>query len=81
MSKRNYSQTHGAVGDIQRLSHEELEQLYNIEIDEDGSVFDQTLNSSFETLEEWAQHIDDQEDDENYGTFTKIGGRQPYDDE
>jgi len=64
------------------MTREELIELYGIEIDENtNEVFDPIENKRFESIEKWADYLDEIEADNNYSKFTKIGGRQPFDDE
>lgn len=72
---------HPVFNDIRRLSVEELQELYGIEIEADGKVFDPTVTKTFPTLEQWAIWLADQEQEDNYGKFTKIGGKHLFDDE
>jgi hypothetical protein len=83
MSKYHVPHARGVMmNEIFRLSYGELEDLYGIEIDEDTlGVFDPTENKHFPSLEEWAKYLDDIEADDNYSKFTKIGSRQPFDDD
>lgn len=82
MSKHHVPHTHARVlNDIRRLPVEELQELYGIEVDYDGTVYDLTEMQEFDTLEDWATFIADQEQEDNFGTKMKIGGRQPFDDE
>jgi len=82
MSKHHVSDTHSRVlNDVRRLSHEQLVELYGIDIDNDGSVFDPTENQQFDTLEDWARFISERDSDDNYGSFVKRGGKHRYDDE
>lgn len=72
---------HQVFNDIIRLSVEELQELYGIEIHSNGRVHDLTEMRYFDTLEDWADFIAIQEQEDNYGKFTKIGGRHAFDDE
>lgn len=82
MSRHNVSHTQSRVlNDVRTLSRQELIDLYGIEIAEDGTVFDPTENQKFKSLTEWASFIDERDDENNYGSFSKIGGKQYFDDE
>lgn len=82
MSKHHVSLTQSRVlNDVRTLPPQELTELYGIEISDDGSVFDPTENRRFEDVAEWAQYIASQDDDDNYSSFSKIGGRHAFDDE
>lgn len=67
--------------DINTLSAEELTDLYGIEISNDETVWDPCEMKEFKTLEEWAAYMVEQEEEDNYSSFTKIGGRGRFDDE
>ena len=82
MSKHHVSHTQSRVmNDVRTLPAEELVDLYGIEISEDGSVFDPTENRKFQSVSEWAQYIAEQDSDDNYGSFSKFGGKHVFDDE
>lgn len=79
---RNHVHSQGRVtNDLQRLSEEQLLELYGIEIYDDGMVYDPAEDKWFDDLIEWAKYIDDLENEENYGSFSKIGGKQGFDDD
>lgn len=69
------------LNDIRTLSSEELLAFYGIEIATDGTVFDPAENLKFKNLIAWANHIVEQDSDNNYGSFNKIVGRHGLDDE
>lgn len=50
------------VNDVRRLSVEEAQITYGIEIHEDGSVFDPTYNRKFTTIGEWAEFSVEQDE-------------------
>lgn len=59
MSKHNHSAiaqeiTH-TIHEINRLSKDEVYDIYGIELLEDGRVFDPTYNKTFESVSEWAE--------------------------
>lgn len=82
MSKHHISHSQQRMlNDVQRLGKEQLIELYGIEVSEDGTVFDPTENRKFDDLKEWAMYIGEQDDDDNYGTFSKITSPPAYDDE
>lgn len=82
MSKRHTSHsTSRMLSDIQTMDKTELETLYGIEIAEDGSVYDLAEFKEFESLQAWADYMDELENDDNYSSFTKIGSKLPFDDE
>lgn len=80
MSKSHCSSTQ-VLHDIQALPQEDIVELYGIEVNEDGSIFDPMENRTFTNLLEWATFIDQQEADENYGTMVKLGGKVKFDDD
>ena len=67
------------VAEVNRLSPEELMEVYGIELDpmlqkyNQGFVYDTLYDKFFKTVREWAvftvdqEHADDVEDDEDYG--------------
>lgn len=69
------------LNDVRTLPSDELIALYGIEVSNDGSVFDPTENRKFEDIDEWAQFIAELDDDDNYSSFSKIGGKYAFDDE
>lgn len=77
MSKQHVSHTPSSVlNDVRTLSTEELVNLYGIEISmDDGTVFDPTENRRFDNLTEWAIYVVEQDDENNYGSFDKFGGK------
>ncbi len=57
MSRHHYTHSEEANSifhDIQHLAREELELLYGIRIDKDGTVFDPVSEHTFGSLTEWA---------------------------
>ena len=78
--KKTYVST-GVLNDVRLLPVEEIVSLYGIEVAEDGTVFDPTENQKFANLNEWAMYIAERENEDNYGSFSKIGGRHGFDDE
>lgn len=82
MSKRHHSNPlYTIMGDVMTMTEAELEELYGIEISEDGSVYDLAEFKEFKTVTDWARYMDSLEDDDNYSSFTKIGHKQSYDDD
>lgn len=81
MSKHYNSHSSRVMVDIHTLEVDELQDLYGIEINEDGTVYDLTEFKEFETLADWANYIVAIEEEENYGTVLKIGGKLLFDDE
>lgn len=66
--------------DIRDMSHAELEEQYDIEIDE-GGVYDYQADRDFPSLIAWATYIVDQDNDDNYAQFSKRNTKGRYDDE
>ena len=60
--------------DIQTLSPAELEATHGIEIDEDGTVWDELEGMEFATLREWADYCVEREEEEHH-SFVKLGGK------
>lgn len=82
MSKRHTSHSVDTImGDILTMNESELEELYGLEISENGTVYDLFAFREFSSLQEWATYMAELEDDDNYSSFTKIGGKVPFDDE
>ncbi|TFG94101.1 hypothetical protein E4H12_15805 [Candidatus Thorarchaeota archaeon] len=82
MSRHHISLTQARVlTDVQTLPTEEITNLYGIEVSDDGTVYDPTENLKFPDLDEWATHIAEQDDEDNYSSFSKIGGKHAFDDE
>lgn len=74
MSKHHVSHVKAQVfHDIECMSDTELEESYDIEIYEDGVVWDNLADEEFESITAWGQFIADQEEEENYAQFSKIG--------
>lgn len=76
---RNLDTRNRIYNDIRNLSAAELQELYGIEIEENGQVFDIAENRTFKHLSQWAEFIIDQED--NCQSFQKMTGRHYFDDE
>lgn len=52
--------------DIETLSHDEVESVYGIQLQEDGTVFDPMYNMKFSSVSDWATFGAEQEEME-YG--------------
>jgi hypothetical protein len=66
---------------VLKMSWDDLRSLYGIEIDEfDGTVFDPVENKTFKGLIEWDLYVKEQEKDDMYGQFTKMGGGYEYEE-
>lgn len=68
------------VFDIQTKSIEEIQDLYGIQIDEDGVIYDPCEMEEFESLAAWAAYMDEAAKQDNQG-FEKKGGKQYYEDD
>jgi hypothetical protein len=66
---------HSVVFDVTVKTHQELNELYGIEISEDGSVYDPYEHKHFDSLTAWAAAADE---DTDQGGFEKYGGKQTY---
>jgi hypothetical protein len=63
------------------MTWDELHDLYGIEIDEfDGTVFDPVDNKTFKDVIEWSLYLKDQENEDMYSQFTKMGGGHEYEE-
>lgn len=67
--------------EVKVMTPEQLKDLYGIEIEEDGRVFDSTENRYFDNISRWAMYMAEQEDEDQYGSFTKIGHKGRFDDD
>lgn len=68
-----------ALHDVQVLTIEQLSERYDIEVDSDGSVWDNLEGRYFESLQEWAEYIDSFSDDD-IGACKKMNNKHRYDD-
>lgn len=66
---------------IFKMSKDELLDVYGIELNADGTVFDPVENKTFKNLGAWKLHADQQEKEDMRGGVDKLGGRYAYDDE
>ncbi len=81
MKQRNYTQSNTRVlQDIKTMSNEDLSEQYDIHITEHGTVWDPMECKSFAGLLEWAEYIIDQNDDELYGSVSRMGSKKYFDD-
>lgn len=81
MSKNHASPSQCTVfHDIECMTDKDLEREYDIEIYEDGVVYDCLEDREFESLVEWANFVAAQYEEDNYGDVAKIGGRSRWDD-
>ena len=75
MNRHAHSKWHS---DYERYTKEEFQELYGVEINEDGTVFDPVTNKTFPSLAEWAiaeNEYESMDSSEEYGH-----GKQAYDD-
>jgi len=78
MSKHHHS--HNRIwSDIQHLSTAELEELYDIHVEEDGTVWDTLEHKGFDSLTEWAAYTESLEDE--YDGYETSGKKHYFDDE
>lgn len=64
------------------MSTEQLTDKYGIEISDDGSVYDPTIMSKFDNINEWATYLlSDEEEFESMPTFIKRPRKHHFDDE
>lgn len=76
---RHFSQV---LFDIENMSTEQLIDKYGIEINDDGSVYDPTIMSEFDNIDEWATYLlNDEEELESTPTFIKRTRKHHFDDE
>lgn len=79
MSRHLASDNFGSIQyDIKHLPTEEVERIYGININTDGTVYDAAYDKTFNSLQEWMNFeadLDDMEYSEEYGH-----GKQEYDD-
>lgn len=58
MSRRNHamhaSQSHAVLASLQDMNYDQMHDIYGIDIDPTGSVYDGTYNQQFKSLSEWA---------------------------
>ena len=81
MSKHGVGHAHtSVVFDIQTKTIEEIQDLYGIQIDDDGVVYDPCEMEEFESLTAWAAYMDVEANQDAQG-FEKRGGKQYYDDD
>lgn len=81
MSKHHVSHTcHQVLHDIRTLSLDQLEERYDIEVDEEGGVWDSLESRMFADLQEWAVFFAEREEQDNEDTFCRSNGRGRYDD-
>ena len=79
MTNKNHIISDGPLHDIRVLSTQHLEELYGIEIDELGCVWDPIEGWNFKDLEGWAEYYIEANEDLN--TNSKIGKKQNWEDE
>ena len=66
---------HSVVFDATTKTTQDLCELYGIEINEDGTVFDPCDYTHYDTILVWAAAMDA---DVDPGGFTRSGGKQDY---
>ena len=65
--------------DIRTMTHEELEECYGIDIDDDGTVWDELEGIEHDDLLAWAYYCIEQEESDNTPVH-RSGGRISYDE-
>lgn len=81
MSKHHVSHTcHQVLHDIRTLTIDQLEERYDIEVDEEGGVWDSLEGRQFDDLHEWAVFFAEREEQDSEDTFCRSNGRGKYDD-
>lgn len=63
-----------------KLSKDDLYDMYGIELNDDGSVFDPVENKSFVSMSAWQYFVKQQENDNMYGGMEKTNSRYVYDE-
>lgn len=81
MSKHHVHAHHGVMHDVQFMEIEDLEQQYDIEVYEDGTVWDRCEDRTFDSLDAWARFIQDLEAEDDDDTFVVKTGKRRYDDD
>lgn len=66
--------------DIDTMTREQLVETYDIEFNDDGSVYDPAMMREFESLIKWAMAVDEEESDFS-SNFIKRNGKHHFDDE
>lgn len=83
MSTHRHSSASRAAEELLRqvegLSSDDLQQIYGISIDEDGSVLDIVENRKYDSVADWA--IVSVEQESAYDDFVTISKRGRYDDD
>lgn len=64
------------IHDIQQLSREEIEELYSVEFQEDGTIWDPIERRLFNSLGDLADSLEDYVS----GGFTKTGHKHHFSD-
>jgi len=71
---------HRVIDDVEEMTAEELEEFYGIQIRTDGRVYDPVEKQFYSSLVEWARAMDEQDDEDQYGCWSKMGKKSKYDD-
>jgi len=66
--------------DVDTLTEQQLIEIYDIEFNEDGTIYDPAMMRTFDTLISWAMAVDEEEN-EYSSTFIKRNGKHHFDDE
>jgi hypothetical protein len=67
--------------DIDCMSLDELEEQYDIEVDDDGYVWDNLEGQGFDSLREWGRFIEERDSDEPEEIFIPRAGKRRYEDD
>jgi hypothetical protein len=82
MSRHRYTQStelDQIMYDYNTLPEIEFEDLYGIEILEDGSVYDPVVNKSYNTFDEWSFAQIEEEDESEYSHLHQVSKRYEED--
>lgn len=66
--------------DIQCMSIEDLQEMYDIVVSEDGSVWDNCEGKEFDTLQQWGLYIEELNQEDDTEVFHKTNKRWSDDD-
>lgn len=78
--KHHSSDVTRIANEVLAMDEDEMYDVYGIVLNEDGSVYDETEDVTFDTLTEWAVFVVEGEQT-SYGNVEKIGRRRRFDDD
>jgi hypothetical protein len=81
MSKHYMHYQCRVMHDIQCMSIEQLEELYDITVDQDGTVWDNCEGKEFSTLSEWGLFIEELNRELDEDEHIVKTGKRRYDDD